>query len=78
MLMIVVGLEVHKQSVTAVAVDEGGRSLAETVIVVGSDELLGWAVGLDGERLWAVEDCRRLTGWLERSRSPVRRSGSQG
>src|SRR5213075_368642 len=64
--MIVIGLDVHKQSVTAVAVDEAGRPLAETVIRVGSDELLGWAAALDGERLWAVEDCRQLTGWLER------------
>jgi transposase len=36
------------------------------VIPVGSDELLVWAVALDGERLWAVEDCRQLTRWLER------------
>ena len=64
--MIVIGLDVHKQSVTAVAVDEAGRALAERVILVGSDELLGWAEALDGERLWAVEDCRQLTGWLER------------
>src|SRR5512133_3122213 len=64
--MIVVGLDVHKQSVTAVAVDEAGRPLAEKVIVVGSEELLGWAAALDRERLWAVEDCRQLTGWLER------------
>ena len=64
--MIVIGLDVHKQSVTAVAVDEAGRPLAERVIPVGSDELLGWATELDGKRLWAVEDCRQLTGWLER------------
>jgi transposase len=64
--MIVIGLDVHKQSVTAVAVDEAGRPLAERVIAVGSSELLGWADALDGERLWAVEDCRQLTGWLER------------
>ena len=64
--MIVIGLDVHKQSVTAVAVDEAGRPLAETVIPVGSEELLEWAAGLDAERLWAVEDCRQLTGWLER------------
>jgi hypothetical protein len=64
MQMIVIGLDVHKQSVTAVAVDEAGRPLAEKVIVVGSDELLGWAESLDGERLWAVEDCRQPTaGW---------------
>jgi transposase len=64
--MIVIGLDVHKQSVTAVAVDEAGRPLAEKVISVGSDELLCWAAGLDEQRLWAVEDCRQLTGWLER------------
>ena len=56
--MIVIGLDVHKQSVTAVAVDEAGRPLDEKLIPVGSDELLAWAAGLDGERLWAVEDCR--------------------
>jgi transposase len=64
--MIVIGLDVHKQSVTAVAVDEAGRPLAETVTRVGSDELLAWAASLDAERLWAVEDCRQLTHWLER------------
>jgi transposase len=64
--MIVIGLDVHKQSVTAVAVDEAGRPLSEKVIRVGSDELLAWSVVLDAERLWAVEDCRQLTGWLER------------
>jgi transposase len=64
--MIVIGLDVHKQTVTAVAVDEAGRPLDEAVIPVGSDELLGWASALDRERLWAVEDCRQLTGWLER------------
>src|SRR3954471_3734045 len=64
--MIVIGLDVHKQSVTAVAVDEAGRPLAEVTIQVGSEELLGWAAALDGERLWAVEDCRQLTRWLER------------
>jgi transposase len=66
MQMIVIGLDVHKQSVTAVAVDAAGRPLAEKVIRVGSDELLEWAAALDANRLWAVEDCRQLTGWLER------------
>jgi hypothetical protein len=64
--MIVIGLDGHKQSVTAVAVDEAGRPLEEKVIQVGSDELLGWGEALDAERLWAVEDCRQLSGWLER------------
>ena len=64
--MIVIGLDVHKQSVTAVAVDEAGRPLEEKVIPVGSNELLDWAPVLSAQRLWAVEDCRQLTGWLER------------
>jgi transposase len=38
----------------------------ETQIAVGSDELLAWAAVFDPERLWAVEDCRQLTRWLER------------
>ena len=41
--MIVIGLDVHKQSVTAVAVDEAGRPLGERMVLVGSDELVGWA-----------------------------------
>src|SRR5436309_3286721 len=66
MLMIVIGLDVHKQSVTAVAVDEAGRPLDEKVVLVGSEELVGWASTVGSERLWAVEDCRQLTRWLER------------
>jgi transposase len=64
--MIVIGVDVHKQSVTAVAVDDAGRMLDERTVPVGSDELIGWASALDAERLWALEDCRLLTPWLER------------
>src|SRR5438093_4864609 len=35
-------------------------------VLVGSEELIGWASALCGERLWALEDCRQLTRWLER------------
>jgi len=63
--MIVIGVDVHKQSLTAVAVDEVGRAVAE--LTVGSPvELVAWLGSLDPERLWAVEDCRQLTGALER------------
>jgi len=62
----VIGVDVHKQSVTAVAVDEAGPMLDERTVAVGSDELVGWAAGLGSERLWALEDCRQLTPWLER------------
>jgi transposase len=64
--MIVIGVDVHKQSVTAVAIDEVGRMLDEKTVVVGSDELVGWASAHGSERRWAVEDCRQLTRWLER------------
>jgi transposase len=64
--MIVIGVDVHKHSVTAVAVDDAGRMLDERTVRVGSEELLAWASALDEERLWAIEDCRLLTPWLER------------
>ena len=64
--MIVIGVDVHKHSITAVAVDEAGRPLDEQTVLVGSDELIGWASALSAERLWALEDCRQLTRWLER------------
>jgi len=63
--MIVIGVDVHKRSLTAVAVDEVGRRIDEctSVDAVG---LLAWAASLPVERLWAVEDCRQLTRALER------------
>ena len=64
--MIVIGVDVHKQSLTAVAVDEAGRMLDETTVAAAADgELLAWAEGLGVKRLWALEDCRQLTRWLE-------------
>jgi len=64
--MIVIGVDVHKQSLTAVAVDEAGRALAEATARAACD-LLAWATSLPGERSWAVEDCRQLTRALERA-----------
>jgi transposase len=64
--MIVIGVDVHKQSLTAAAVDETGRLLAERTLCGDEDGLLAWASALDGDRLWAVEDCRHVTGSVER------------
>src|SRR5205814_1770813 len=64
--MIVIGVDVHKHSLTAVAVDQTGRLLAERTLESGEDGLVAWASELDSERLWAVEDCRHVTGALER------------
>ena len=62
--MIVIGVDLHKQSLTAVAVDEAGRALAEATVGSAS-ELLGWSVSSGSGRLWALEDCRQLTRALE-------------
>src|SRR6266542_5179563 len=62
--MIVIGVDVHKQPLTAVAVAEAGRALAE-LTVAAAPELLAWSASLAPERLWALEDCRQLTRTLE-------------
>src|SRR5438132_9436990 len=64
--MIVIGVDVHKQSLTAVGVDEAGRALAESTASAASD-LVAWAASVGEERLWALEDCRQLTRTLERT-----------
>lgn len=67
--MMVIGIDAHKRSHTAVAVDDNGRQrAAKTVGTTTQDHLrlLQWAASLDGERLWAIEDCRHMTRRLER------------
>jgi transposase len=64
--MIVIGVDVHKHSLTAVAVDELGRLLGEVSATSGS-EALAWSQSLPGERLWALEDCRHVTRSLEQT-----------
>ncbi len=65
--MIVVGLDVHKQALTAVAVDEAGRAVAERTSAVDAEALVEWARSLEAERLWALEDCRHVTRALEQA-----------
>src|SRR3954468_14710774 len=68
--MIVLGADTHKRSHTVAAVAAGtGELLGEQTVAVGRrgfDALLRWARGLDGERVWALEDCRHVSGSLER------------
>src|SRR3954452_20826725 len=68
--MIVLGADTHKRShtVAAVAAVTGGALGGQTVAVGqrGFGALLRWARGLDGERVWALEDCRHVSGSLER------------
>ena len=67
--MMIIGIDAHKRSHTAVTVDEmGRRGVVTTVGTTTQDHLrlLKWAVGLDEERVWAIEDCRHLTRRLGR------------
>ena len=63
--MIAIGVDVHKHSLTAVAVDELGRTLAEHSSASEGGGILAWARSLGEERLWAVEDCRHVSRGLE-------------
>jgi transposase len=68
--VIVVGIDPHKQTHTAVAVDLAtGRVLGELTVrarTPGFEQLLAWARDLDEQRLFAVEDGRHVSGHLER------------
>ena len=64
--MIVIGVDVHKHSLSAVAVDQVGRTLGEHAGPV-DERVIGWARSLGSERLWALEDCRHVTRGLERA-----------
>src|SRR5512133_370248 len=68
--MIVLGADAHKRSHTVAAVGAtSGELLGEQTVPVGRrgfGALLVWARGLDGERVWALEDCRHVSGSLER------------
>jgi transposase len=63
--MIVIGVDVHKHSLSAVAVDEVGRQLGALETADG-EELVCWSKRLGRRRLWALEDCRHVTRALER------------
>jgi transposase len=68
--MIVIAADPHKQSHTAAAVDPqtGELRSSETVeaSAAGHEALLRWGRTLDPERVWALEDCRHVSGRLER------------
>lgn len=63
------GIDAHKRTHTAVAIDEAGRKLGEKTTRMTTTEanleLLRWADGFGPERRFAVEDCRHLSRRLE-------------
>src|SRR3954452_14980134 len=68
--MILIGADTHKRSHTLAAVEAAsGRMLAERTVRARRrdfEALLAWARGHTGERVWAIEDCRHVSGALER------------
>jgi transposase len=69
-VMIVLGADTHKRSHTLAAINVAtGELLGDKTVRVGPRgfaALLGWARELDGQRVWALEDCRHVSGALER------------
>jgi transposase len=69
--MIVIGADTHKSTHTFAAVDAmSGRIVATKTVRADAKGMLGgwrWAHALEGgERVWALEDCRHVSGRLER------------
>jgi transposase len=70
MRMIVIGTDAHKRTHTCGAVDAftaAARGEFTAPARPGSfGMLLRWARALDAERVWAIEDCRHVSGAFER------------
>jgi transposase len=68
--MIVLGADMHKGSHSLAAVaGETGELLDDKLVQVGQRGFaaaLTWARGLGAERVWALEDCRHVSGAFER------------
>jgi transposase len=68
--MMVIGVDAHKSTHTAAAVNRHTAELLDQLTVDarehGHAQMLEWARGLDDERIWAIEDARNLSGALER------------
>jgi transposase len=68
--MIVLGADTHKASHTVAAVDAGtGRMIDDRTVKAkrrSFDDVLGWGRELGRDRVWAIEDCRHVSGALER------------
>jgi transposase len=69
-VMIVLGADTHKRSHTLAAiVASTGELLSDVTVGVGErgfDQALAWARGVGRERVWALEDCRHVSGSFER------------
>src|SRR5215204_558110 len=68
--MMVLGADMHKRSHTIAAIAATTGELIDDRTIRVSDEafleLLDWARALDEQRVWALEDCRHVSGSFER------------
>jgi transposase len=68
--VITIGIDPHKQSHTAAAVNSVSGELLDQLTIPsdrgGHERLLEWARDLGDERRFALEDCRHVSGRLER------------
>jgi transposase len=71
LVMIVIGADIHKSTHALAAVSgDGGVVAGEREIRAdegGHRVALRWARKLDGQRVWAIEDCRHLSRRFEQA-----------
>src|SRR5436305_3327108 len=68
--MLTIGVDPHKRTHSAVAVDQVGTEVSgvtESAARDGFGALLRWSRSLpDPKRVWVIEDCRHVSGRFER------------
>ena len=68
--MIVIGTDTHKTTHTAAGVERASGQLVDERTAAarrqGFEQLLAWGRALGPERIWAIEDCRHVSGSFER------------
>jgi transposase len=69
--MIVIGADTHKDTHALAAVDEGTGQIRGGRQIKADDAghlaAVRWACELDSERVWAIEDCRHVSGRFEQA-----------
>lgn len=70
-MVVAIGADVHKHAHTFVAVDLAGKQIGQITVQAttrGHEKAYRWACRsfIDQDRIWGLEDCRHLTGLLER------------
>ena len=70
-MVVMLGVDVHKDTHTIVGADQTGRQVGERTVRAtdaGHRQLVGWArQQFPSGRVWAVEDCRHVSARLERA-----------